>query len=192
MAKLGLKHIVASPLVETLEGNSYTNGLVLGEAMTANSSAPEYLEAILYGDDREVNRIKEFKQMTLSLGVTRLPLPAEAMLFGATVSNETIEYGAEDTYPYVGVGFYSRDIPEKDGEPFSYTAVILAKAKFSLPGEELQTKGDAINLVTPSIESAVVAPMAGPWRIKQTFATEPEAIEWIDTILNVPSESTGG
>ena len=64
MAKIGLKHIVAARLNESGATPTYTDGLIVGKAITANVST-EINEATLYADDAVAESVKAFKSGTI-------------------------------------------------------------------------------------------------------------------------------
>ena len=60
MANIGLKYLICAPVTEANNTVSYTGGLVMSYAIKTDLSI-EINDANLYGDDRVVESIKEFK-----------------------------------------------------------------------------------------------------------------------------------
>jgi phi13 family phage major tail protein len=181
MAKIGLKHFVAGLLDESGDTPEYTDGMIIGKAITANLSL-EIAQAILYADDGIAETVKEFKQGTVSMDVDDLIYAAQGMLFGHTVTDTTLIANKNDVAPYVGVGFYGKVIR---GGVENYRAVILKKCKFGVPNDETKTKGENIEFTTPTIEGTVIPLDDGDWKEEQLFTTEAAAETWLDTELGI-------
>ena len=70
-----------------------------------------------------------------------------AELLGQEVDENSVVWaGKEDEPPYVAVGFRAK----KTGGKYRY--VWLLKAKFKVPSEKYETKGESIKFNTPDIE----------------------------------------
>lgn len=188
MAYIGLANPVVAKLVSqsTLAGittPTYSNAFKCGKAIKVNVT-PNYNEAKLYADNQLAEYEKEFKDGTITLGTDRLPVQANATMFGHDVApdGKKITYKAQDSGSYVGVGFYVDEI--LDGVK-RYVASVVFKAKFAEAGEEYETKGDSIVFKTPSLEGAISALEDGRWKETQIFDTEVEAQEWIADTLGL-------
>ena len=87
---------------------------------------------------------KEQKKLTLAPVAARL-----AELLGQAVDKNSVVWaGKEDEPPYVAVGFRAK----KTGGKYRY--VWLLKAKFKVPSEKYETKGESIKFNTPDIEAS--------------------------------------
>ena len=71
--------------------------------------------------------------------------------FATHCSNSVVWAGKEDEPPYVAVGFRAK----KTGGKYRY--VWLLKAKFKVPSEKYETKGESIKFNTPDIEADFTA-----------------------------------
>ena len=72
-----------------------------------------------------------------------------AELLGQAVNKNSVVWaGKEDEPPYVAVGFRAK----KTGGKYRY--VWLLKAKFKVPSEKYETKGESIKFNTPDIEAS--------------------------------------
>lgn len=192
MATIGLKHVVYSPLSESTTAATYTGGgLILG-AITAEI-ATEANEAALYGDDKKLIDIKEFKQGTISLNTAGISDAVYAYMLGHSL--ETID-GAQkkivsaktDKAPYIGLGFCAPDyVYDESTNDWlqKYTAIWLKKVKFSEPAKSMQTNGDSIEFKSPTIEGTFIETVDGEWVEQATFATESAATDWLDTLANL-------
>ena len=65
--------------------------------------------------------------------------------------NNVVWAGKDDEPPYVAIGFRAK----KTGGRFRY--VWLLKAKFKVPSEKYETKGESIKFNTPDIEADFTA-----------------------------------
>jgi phi13 family phage major tail protein len=176
MAKVGLKHIIGAELDESGATPSYSNGTVIGKAISANVSV-EINEALLYADDSVAESIKEFKSGKISLNTDDLSYAVQGLLLGHTVTDSTLKANSNDVAPYVGVGFYGQVVR---GGTVKYRAVWLYKVKFGEPGDESKTKGDNIEFITPTIEGTLMKLANGDWKDETLVATETAAALWLD------------
>lgn len=161
----------------------YKNAFRCAEAVNTNVT-PSYNEASLFGDNREVENVKEFKNASVALGVTRLPRIAAKIVFGHDVSDDGTETSnAEDSGEYVGYGFITAEM--EDGRK-KYRACFLPKVKFSESEESYETKGDSISFKTPTLNGTAITDIDGTWRRKSPiYDTEDEADKWLQVQIGV-------
>lgn len=182
MAQIGLKYLICAPLTETQSAVSYADGMVMSYAIKADISI-EINEGTLYGDNRIIENIKEFKSGKVSLNGDHLTYEVLSLILGHQLTQLTTPVGqkltakGDDDGAYVGVGFYATTI--KDGTR-KYRAIWLHKVKFGIPSESLETKGDAINFQTPTIEGTVLTDILGVWKDEVTVSSEADAKAWLD------------
>ena len=151
MATIGLDKLYYAEITEDAEGNeTYGTPTILSKAMTADLSV-ELAEATLYADDGAAEIIKEFKQGTLSLGITDIGAELASKLTGAVIDNNfVLVSGSEDTTSPVAVGFRAK---KSNG---SYRYFWLYRVIFGVPSTNLATKGDSITFSTPTIEGTIL------------------------------------
>ncbi len=188
MAGIGLKYLICAPVTETDTAVTYTSGMVMSYAIKADLSI-ELIEGKLYGDNRLIENIKEFKSGKLTLNGDHLGYEVLALVLGQTVTTLTtpnagkkLTAKGDDDGAFVGVGFYASTI--KDSVR-GYRAIWLHKVKFGIPNESLETKGEAINFQTPTIEGTVLLDRLGVWKDEAIFDTEAGAKAWLDNISNM-------
>lgn len=162
---------------------AYSDAFQCGEAMNTTVT-PNYAEGALYGDNKKVDEVREFKDATVSAGSTIMPLAAYNVLYGhEIVTNGDAEQidKTGDTPNYVGYGFA---VKNSDG---TYDACVLLKVRFAEGAENFQTKGDGINYVTPSMEGTAIAwDTDDSWRKKgYGFASEKDAIDWVCEVMDI-------
>lgn len=178
MAYIGL----AYPTIAKLDPktNTYSDGFRMGKAVSVNINT-NYNEANLPGDNVIAESVKEFRDGTIDLGVTTIPIEAYRTVFGHEVTeNEdgTVIVDKTDDVPnYVGVGLVKEELV--DGKK-SYIAMWIKKVLFSESGESATTKGETISFQTPTITGTVLALDDKTWRERKIFNKESDAFAYID------------
>lgn len=188
MAYVGLAYIVMAQLESFSNGKPmYKNGFVAGEAISADIT-PNYNEGSLYGNNRQVEYAKEFKQADIKLGLTRLPVIASEVLYGHTLSDDKKEviYKTDDNSSYVGTGLYVDEII--DGKR-QYVASWIYKVKYNETSEAYATKGDSIEFKTPSLEGKALGIENKQWRTTKVFENEDDAIAWLKELAHIAEET---
>lgn len=184
MAYLGLRYPIIAKYNKST--NTYSNGFACGKAVSMNVT-PNYVEGSLYGDDEQVESEKQFKNVSVSLGVTTMPAVAASTMFGHTVDSTTgkISYASSDEANYVGVGFVAT---KTDNGAKTYEANIITNVKFSEASVSYQTKGESITFATPTIDGVGIPDANGEWKVVQEFDTAAEALAFINTTFNITGE----
>lgn len=184
MANFGLSRPWVAEL--DMESGKYRNAFRCAEAVNT-SVTPNYVSGSLHADNREVEKVEEFKDASVSVTVSRLPVMAARTMLGHSVGEDGEERdGTEDASGYVGYGFITKEM--KDNRT-RYRACLLHKVKFSEGEESYETKGDSIVFKTPSLSGSAVGDADGVWRSKSPYyGTEDEADQWIQRKLGVIEE----
>lgn len=159
----------------------YTNGFKCGEAVST-SVTPAYNEGSCYGDNKQTEYVKEFKNAAIEAGVTRLPLIAKNVLFGHSVDSDIEVSNTDDEANYVGYGFISSEAVNGKRQ---YGACVILKVLFAEGADSYTTKGDSITFSTPTISGTAIAIGNGDWRKRKYFDTKEEAEAYIEGILNI-------
>lgn len=186
MANFGLSYPWIAKL--NTETGKYSDAFKCGKAVST-SVTPAYNEASLYGDDQEIENVKEFKNASVSVGTDRLPIQASKILFGHSVAENGEENNnIEDSANYVGYGFVTSE--KLDGKT-KFRACVLLKVLFSEGEDSFETKGDSITFKTPTISGTATAVENGDWRKKSPyFDTKSEADKWIQDQFGVTETNT--
>ncbi len=181
MAYLGMQYPIIAQYDKS--AGTYSNGFTCGEAVKVNVT-PNYVEGSLYGDNKQVEYEKNFKNANVSLGVTTLPIEAASVMFGHTVdtTDNAITYAASDEANYVGVGFVT---DKTDNGTKTYEANILYCVKFSEAAVDYQTKGESITFSTPTVEGLAIADASDNWKMVQEFSTAAAALAFINTAFGI-------
>lgn len=178
MANFGLSTPYIAKLIS--DGN-YTDGFKCAEAVST-SVTPAYNEGSVYGDNKQTEYVKEFKNAAVEAGVTSLPIAAKSVLFGHSVTDTEEISNTDDAANYVGYGFISTEMIKGKRK---YGACVLLKVLFSEGADSYTTKGDSITFSTPSISGVAIAIDNGDWRKRKFFDTKEDAEAYIEGILNI-------
>ena len=146
----------------------------------------------LYGDDKLVAKDNSATSGTLSIDSTHLTREDRNMLldivnYNTPGTGQVQEYAlGDEPSPYVGVGYVWKDNLISD-KP--YIAYWYWKVQFSLD-EDMETKGENTQYNVPTIEGEIlpVKPLANlksKFRLEADFATETDAIAWLNTKAGV-------
>lgn len=195
MAQITLKHLVIAPLTAENDGSepTYGTGMKVGHLMQANISWNRG-NVRLDGDDHLVDRDNSITSGTLTINTTYMDRAARsAMLDYRTTGSGNSEFilGGKGS-PYVGTGYVWKDNLEK-AKPFK--AYWYYKVQYGL-NEEMKTKGESTEYGTPSIEGEVMGVMPDTslevgFRKESDFATEAEAIAWVDALAKITAAASG-
>lgn len=187
MAYIGLAYPTIAKLDPTT--NTYSDGFRMGKAVSVNIST-NYNEANLPGDNVIAESVKEFRDGTIDLGITTIPIEAYETVFGHTVTegeDGTLIVDKTDDVPnYVGVGLVKEELV--DGKK-SYIAMWIKKVLFTESGENAQTKGETISFQTPTITGTILALNDKTWRERKIFDNEADAIAYIDEWAGITPET---
>jgi len=162
---------------------------VIGKAIQADI-AIETNNAELYSDDAVSESDKSFKRGKITLGVDDLSDIVQREFLGHTIEATGEVTGNEnDQCPYVGIGFYGAKVLNRVRK---YRAVWFPKVQFSEPNDNNKTKGENVEFSTPTIEGTIMKDSNGDWKKEQTFATEADAISYLNAKSGNPVSSSAG
>ena len=188
MATTGLEYVVCAPYIETGGVADYGEGKVVTKAIKADL-AINLNDAVLYGDNKIAEAVKEFKDGKLTINGTHLDYDVRAMLFGHEVTGvpggEELIARGDDSGAYVGTGFFANVM--RNGVQ-SFRSIWLPKVKFGVPGESLETKADSIKFGTPTIEGTVMTDVDGVYKTEALHATKDAAVAWLNDKANITGE----
>lgn len=190
MAYIGLKHPVFAPIATEPSGllPTYGTGLVVGRAIAANV-AIELSDSKLAADDMIAEVDNSFISGTITTGIDDLSdealqgwLGAKKVVVGGV---DVIRSAATYEAPNGGFGYYR--VRKKNGVR-SYRAYWYYKTKWGMPSEDAATKPNGtIEWQTPTVEGTImtVSDSDNTWRDQATFATDAEAVAWLDELANI-------
>lgn len=188
MAYIGLAYPTFAKLDP--EANTYSDGFRMGKAVSTSINV-NYNEAKLAGDNIIAEETKEFRDGTMDLGITTIPIEAYSTVFGHEVTKvedkgTKIVDKTDDVPNYVGVGLVKEELV--DGKK-SYIAMWFKKCLFTESGESAQTKGETITFQTPTITGSILALDDKTWRERFVFDKESDAIEYINEQAGITPEA---
>lgn len=207
MAKKGLLHVVAAPVATKKRGElpTYGKGFIVGRAIEADISI-NYNDTPLYADGRVVNRDKSFSSGTITYGVDEFgngteasALEVEAKLTGGEYvpagdgTAAEVHSGEAPAVTEVGTGYITPGEYPDSGDIY-YEAEWVYSVEFSGRGKNsAKTKEGSISWNTPTVEGSVKpVPGYAPKKnisVKERFATEAEAIAWLDEKAGLTEEA---
>lgn len=175
MAKTGLKHFVYGK--PNADYSKYTGGRVLG-AIQCNVSITNN-DTKLYVDDVVKETDKSFASGTIDIITDDLLDEDKAEMLGHEIDEESGEiiYNSSDVTPELGYGFYGQ---VSRNNKKMYRAVFLLRVQFAEPSDENDTKGESTEFKTQAMSGSVLTLPDGRYKTEKTFATEQEAITWLD------------
>lgn len=194
MATIGLKYPVFAPLTETGSTTSYTDGVVLSKAISADISIT-VSDVKLFGDDDVAEEEKSFEGGTITETITHLSLENKALILGHELVDAGITENPDlkmlvskgnDEGPYGGHGFYA---PMKENGVRKYRAIWLTKVRFSEPDDNMETKGETVSFQTPTVVGEIYRDVTGTWKKEVVTATEADAIAWLNGLANITPEA---
>lgn len=191
MAIIGLKRPVIAPITEeTDSATTYGSGQVLAKMISANVSINNSGTDPLYADDEASETDAAFADGTVEIGIDDLSDTIYAYVLGHEIKSingqDEVWASTADTGPYVGLGFVRI---RKKNNIISYQPKIIKKVQFAEPSEETTTKGKSVEWQTPSLTGTILVPKDKYWKRQTTFATEAEAMAWIEGILHLTAVS---
>lgn len=151
MATIGLDQLFYAKITEDINGNeNYATPIPLAKAMTANLQI-NTIEGKLYADDVLDTLLREFSDGTISFGIKDIGPSIAADLTGAVLDSNGVLVSTNDQQASpVAIGFRSKKSSGK------YLYLWLYRVLFGIPAESYETKGNAINFQTPTIEGAIL------------------------------------
>ena len=177
MAKIGLKYPV---------WKSASSQGVIAKAIQADISITVN-DVKLYADDAIAESDKSFQSGTITLGIDDLSDTVQTAFLGHAVLEGEITAKGTDDSPYVGIGFYGVKMVSGVRR---YRAIWLPKVQFGEPADTNATKGGAVVFNTPVLEGTIMLDDNGDWKKEKTFATEAEAIAYLQAKSGVKAQST--
>lgn len=184
MAYIGLRKPFVYPM--SAEGEGYQAAIPFGKAVSF-SDTPNVSEASLYGDDALAESEKAVTSSALSLGTTDIPDACKEPMFGhkssaGAGSGKEFAYNVDDMSPYVGFGVIG--VKKVDGVR-SFEAKAYPRTQWSEPSVTINTRGESTEFATPSTEGTALPNDDGDYKWEESFETEEEAIEWMNTKFGV-------
>lgn len=173
----------------------YTGVRKLGRSVSMSTDISTSDDNNFYADDRlaETETGSAFTDGSGTMTIDGLTPEDEAFLMGLKAGNsvevdsqtiETLEYGAEMDPPYIGIGAVKK--VQRDGKSY-WGAMVLAKCRCKVPGDDASTQEDQIDWQTQDIDFTIMRDDSAKnrWKIipKTLFASESAAVAFIKKVL---------
>lgn len=191
MAKIGLNNFWYS--VATFAGDgTFTYGTPAspGKAVTF-SFTPTLADAELYADDTLQEVDNQVTGADVTLGIDRSDdTTMNALLghtFGVGDAAATQISSTNDVAPYVGVGRVTRLMQDNVQK---FRATVIKLIKFSEPSEEDNTRGESVTFNTYELQGKMKIPADGNWRVRETFDTLQDAVDFVKGQLSAGTQAT--
>jgi phi13 family phage major tail protein len=184
MAKIGLKNLLFGVLTEASDGTP-TYGVAVKPAKAISCSVSiSTNDAKLYADDALAEADTTFQSGTVTLGVDDEDDEVLATLLGHTITDGEMARLATDIAPYVGLG---RIVTKLVGGVYKYKVEFLNKVKFAELSQENKTRGESVEFGTSELTGQVASLANGQWSQTQTFDTEADAKEYLESLFTAPT-----
>lgn len=185
MAYIGLAFPTFAKLDQAT--GTYSDGFRFGKAVSVNATI-NYNEANISGDNVIAESVREFRDGTIDLGITTIPIEAYSTVFGHEVVEDeldgtvTIIDKTDDIAHYGGLGLVKEEMVEGERK---HIAMWFKKVQFTETGENATTKGETITFQAPTISGNIFALDDRTWRERKIFNTQQEAIDYIDGLAGI-------
>lgn len=189
MKKIGLKYPVCALYNDSTGTPVYTNGMVMGKAMSANLAWTSN-NVPLYADDALDDIDQSISGGTEALALNELAHDVQSFLLGHTINgNGELIVNEGDLAPYVGHGFYGK---VKRNGAYKYRAIWMFKMQYSEPADDNATKGETTAFQTPTINGTIMKDINGNYKTEKIFDTEADAIAWLNSKAGIPVSNSAG
>lgn len=188
MARIGYKKGKYNKIdASTKKYAAVTEGVPCLEKVIDEKFSAEYNSAELYADDVLAECDYSFKKGTLAITVANDDDEKEAELMGNTITEDEVVKTVSDTAPEFGYGHIVTKIVNGVKK---FKVEFFPRVKWTKITTDAKTRGESVEFGTTAIEGTVFpldadfnGMTAGTWEKHQTFATEAEAEEYLDSCL---------
>lgn len=183
MAKFGAKYPAYAPFATENAAALPTYGVggALGKLIAANLTIST-ATGELYADDAIAEKVTRFTSGTLVMETDDMTDAIASVIYGATLTGNTLINNTSDEAPFVGIGYYEE---LKRAGVIYFRATYLPKARAEITGSNAQTRGSSITFNTTSTTFTVYEPNTGDWRYMETFSDEASALAWVKSKLGI-------
>lgn len=191
MATIGCRYVVFAPIKTEEHGKApvYDTGVVLGRSISMDMSY-ERNDSKLYADDTLAESDNSITGGTMTVGVDQFTPEGRVAALGV----ELVEVEGQSVYrtkgkaaPYGGLGII--EVQRYKGVT-TYNPTWVYKTQFGPAGKSMKTKGESIDWQTREAQGDIMGTYIDdsgePTFVDDTsFATEAEAIAWINKMANI-------
>ena len=187
MASFGAKYIKFAGIKGEPAGKLpiYEAAVELGKLVKAELTV-NIATGELYANNMLAEKSDEFISGTLAVEVDDMEKEVEGAVYGSAYNDGELVDNAADVVPYGGLAYYKT--LQRSGKPV-FEACYYPKAKAILSTDTAATKGSSIPFNTKPLSFTIYEPDNGDWRYRKEFATEKEAIAYVDEKLGRTAEA---
>lgn len=196
MAKIGLSKPYFAKYSNTGATVTYSNGALMGKAVSLDISIENADDNILYADNGPAETANTFNGGTATLTTDDLSPTvlmsvlgiAEEAITSEAIQTETpkwYNWGDSQATPYVGFGAV---VMVQNNNVVGYQAIVLPKIKFNNPSDTFTTKGETVEFGTPEISATILRDdtTSHNWKkLSSVLQTEAEAEAAIKQFLSI-------
>lgn len=169
-----------SPDADAKKLPKYDAAKTLGE-LNKVTDQYNFVDGSLAGDDVTVLYEKKFKDGSVKVSSVYISVKDNAEIHGSkSDAKDGMASSASDDPPYVGYGFTTM---HKSRSNTYFQVVFFPKLKASPDGRTYDTRGENISFTTDDLSFHMEVPLCGVYRVIKDFATEAEAIAYLDTLF---------
>ena len=172
---------------ETKKYAAVTGGVPCLEKVIDEKFSAEYNSVELYADDALAEADYSFKKGTLAITVANDDDEKEAELMGNTINDGEVVKMVNDTAPEFG---YGHIVTKMKNGVRTFKVEFFPRVKWTKITTDAKTRGESVEFGTTAIEGTVYpldedfnGMTAGTWQKNQTFATEAEAEQYLNSCL---------
>lgn len=189
MAFVGMRYVVFAPIKNEVAGQDieYDAGVVVGHAIGATVNITRNSED-LYGDDMLIESDNSIVGGTVDMTVDDITDEVTAVMLGHVKGTNATQYYEEDKpSPYGGLGYIR--VRRKSGVT-AFQATWMYKVQMAVASETSATKTESTTWQTAALTGKMMgvknnAEGTTRFRERETFATEKEAMEWLNSLANI-------
>lgn len=193
MARIGARYpkyckVTVTQNPDGSENEVLSPGAVAGKAIGVNTTISA--DAVMqYADDGVAETAAEFTSGTVALELNDIIDSVEADLLGGTIDTDGVYVSnGDDNAPFVRLGYVESHLLNNVKE---FRSVIYPRVKFAPPNTEAATKGASITFGSATMNGTIMRDKDGAWRLRKTFATQAEAVTFLNAQVNIGGEIPG-
>lgn len=191
MAKTGLRKPYYAKYTANNGSITYSDGAILGKAVSAQLELQDTDAVILYADDAAAESVASFSTGTLTLTIDELSVAKAGAILGITpvavtdpVSGSVLEFRSGQAVPYLGLGFIVAKVVNNVNK---YVAVIMTKIQFKIPAGDYTTQGETIEFQTQELQATIMKDDSanGVWKVEAECDSVADAEAFIKNYLSI-------
>lgn len=168
---------------------TYKTGMEFSEFIKL-TEALQKAETQFYSNDALSENVSEFKYCELTYDNKGLTNEVMAAVYGMTLAEDMLTYGAGDTPPMGGLAFYrtlmDKGVKYYEGVFYPKVKASLGNATYDTKAENITFQGDSTSMIAYQCNDA-----AKTWKQAKIFEAEADALAWVKTCLGITTTEEG-